>query len=86
MVEKYAEGLDVRFGHKVEQIRWGADGVTVACSNGVELQADAVIVTFSLGILKVRFHAFFCCNSGEMVFGAMSVCWAAGCFCLLGLG
>lgn len=46
-------GLDIRFGHCVNSIAWGESGVHVSCTNGASFQADAVIVTVSLGVLKV---------------------------------
>ena len=52
MAEILAEGADIRYGHMVSSIQWGADGVCVACSNGHAFHADAVIVTVSLGVLK----------------------------------
>lgn len=52
MAEILAEGLDIRYGHRVTSMRWSGDGVDVACSSGEEFHADAVIVTVSLGVLK----------------------------------
>jgi hypothetical protein len=46
--------LDIRFGHKVTGVEWGDGGVCVSCSNGVELEADAVLMTVSSGVLQVR--------------------------------
>ncbi len=37
----------------VDQICWGSTGVTVHCQGGEQIEADAVIVTVSLGVLKV---------------------------------
>lgn len=48
-----ASGLDVRYGAVVEKVQWGASGVTVTCADGRSFQADAAIVTVSLGVLKV---------------------------------
>ena len=48
-----AKGLDIRFHHRVSQIRWGQGGAVVHCENGSALPADAVICTLPLGILKV---------------------------------
>lgn len=53
LAEKLAEGLPIRPGVVVDQIQWGGDGVTVHCQGGEQIQADAVIVTVSLGVLKV---------------------------------
>ena len=54
LAEKLAEGLPIRHGAVVDQIHWGEAGVTLQCQGGEELQADAVIVTVSLGVLKVQ--------------------------------
>jgi hypothetical protein len=60
-----AEGLaaqlpDVRYGHAVRRIRWGAPGpVAISCANGTALEADAVVVTVSLGVLKAQQEALF---------------------------
>ena len=53
LAEKLAEGLPIRHGVVVDQIQWGGDGVTVHCQGGEQIQADAVIVAVSLGVLKV---------------------------------
>ena len=43
------------------EISWASDGVTVACANGQSFQADAVVMTVSLGVLKVRHsHEHLC--------------------------
>lgn len=56
-----AEGLDVRLGTVMTEISWASDGVTVACANGQSFQADAVVMTVSLGVLKVRHsHEHLC--------------------------
>lgn len=44
---------DVRLGCIVERINWGAKGVEIACRNGQVFEAEAAIVTVSLGVLKV---------------------------------
>ncbi|KAK9810120.1 hypothetical protein WJX72_005080 [[Myrmecia] bisecta] len=59
LAEVLAEGLDIRLGHAVQRISWGAEGVTVTCANGVVLEADAVIVTVSLGVLKASHEQLF---------------------------
>jgi monoamine oxidase len=51
LVESLAEGLDVRFGHVVERIEYGMDGVRVVTSQGT-IQGDAALVTLPLGVLK----------------------------------
>ena len=53
LAEKLAEGLPIRHGVVVDQIQWGGDGVTLHCQGGEQIKADAVIVTVSLGVLKV---------------------------------
>ncbi|PSC70494.1 spermine oxidase-like [Micractinium conductrix] len=63
-----AEGLaarvhDLRYGHAVQCIRWGGAGhagpVSIACANGAAVEADAVVVTVSLGVLKAQHKALF---------------------------
>jgi glycine/D-amino acid oxidase-like deaminating enzyme len=49
-----AEGLDISFGCVATKVTWGDDGVSVSCEDGRSFSADAVIVTVSLGVLKVR--------------------------------
>jgi phytoene dehydrogenase-like protein len=52
-----ADLVDVRLGCEVDSISWGSHGVEVAYRKGQNrqvLKADAVIVTVSLGVLKVR--------------------------------
>ncbi len=48
-----AEGLDVSFGCVATRVAWGDDGVTLTCEDGRTFAADALIVTVSLGVLKV---------------------------------
>lgn len=49
-----AEDLhDVRLNHRVAELDWEGDTVSVKCADGSEIQADYVIVTVSLGVLKV---------------------------------
>lgn len=54
LAEHMAVGLDVRYGAIVEKVQWGASGVTVICWDGRSFQADAAVVTVSLGVLKAR--------------------------------
>jgi hypothetical protein len=50
-----AEGLDIRFGSVVERIEWGSGAqACITCRDGTSHLADAVIITVSLGVLKVR--------------------------------
>lgn len=51
VVEHLAAGLDVRLGHEITEIAWGAEGVEVTTSRGV-IEGDRVIVTLPLGVLK----------------------------------
>lgn len=53
LAEHMAAGADIRYGAVVERIQWGASGVTVSCADGRSFQADAAVVTVSLGVLKV---------------------------------
>lgn len=53
IAEHFAEGLDIRFGQRAERVHYDASGVRVVCEGGAELRADAVVVTVSLGVLKV---------------------------------
>ena len=54
LAEKLAEGLPIKHGSVIERVDWGSEGVTVHCKGGEQCQADAVIVTVSLGVLKVQ--------------------------------
>ncbi|MGE8413795.1 MAG: flavin monoamine oxidase family protein [Pseudomonas sp.] len=51
LVDKMAEGLDLRFNHKVTRIQHDASGARVFTSHG-ELAADIAIVTLPLGVLQ----------------------------------
>jgi lysine-specific histone demethylase 1 len=50
--------LDVRFGHAVKSIRYRAESLdteasaTIECHNGEKVEADEVVLTSSLGVLK----------------------------------
>ncbi len=69
-------GLDVRTGHRVERIDAGSNGVTVRTDRG-DFQAEGVIVTLPLGVLKtgsVEFSPGFDARRREVVSGlAMGV-------------
>ncbi len=54
VAEHFAEGLDIRFGQRVQRVAYDGAGVRVTTEDGGELAADAVIVTVSLGVLKAR--------------------------------
>ena len=56
LAQRLAEGLDIRFNHVVDKIKYGSNGVTCTCSNGATFRADAVIVSVSVGVLKVHPH------------------------------
>ena len=53
VAEVMAEDLDIRFGSVVTSINYEGEGVFVRVASGEVLEADAVIVTVSLGVLKV---------------------------------
>lgn len=54
VAEAMAAGLDVRLRQEVVGIACGGSGVRVACKNGEVFDADAAIVTVSIGVLKVH--------------------------------
>lgn len=54
IAQSLSQSLDIRFEHRVSSIDWGSGGVSVTCTNGAEFEADAVIVTTSIGVLQVR--------------------------------
>ena len=70
IAEHFAEGLDIRFGHRLERICYDAAGVRLVCTDGSELSADAVIVTVSLGVLKVR---AVCCSALDVDYDICSL-------------
>ena len=47
-----AQGLDIRLGHAVSEIRWHTPRVSLRCENGARFDADHVIVAVPLGVLK----------------------------------
>jgi monoamine oxidase len=51
LVNGLAEGLDIKLNQIVEQISYGDDGVTVVTQQA-EFEADRVIITLPLGVLK----------------------------------
>ena len=51
LVDRLAEGLEIRFNHRVTGIRHDPSGVRVTTSHG-ELAGDIAIVTLPLGVLK----------------------------------
>lgn len=60
LAEKLAEGLPIRHGMTVDGIQWNSRGVIVQCQGGQQIEADAVIVTVSLGVLKVHSSSCAC--------------------------
>ncbi len=53
-----AEGLDIRLNTPVETIDWSGDGVRVTAAGGQVFEAERVLITLPLGVLKagrVRF-------------------------------
>jgi monoamine oxidase len=53
LVERYAEGLPVRLGARVQAIDWSGAGVTLDTSEG-RLRTRSAIVTVSVGVLKAE--------------------------------
>ena len=47
------QGLDIRFNSRVINVNWVQTPLRVECANGDTYEADHVIVTMSLGVLKV---------------------------------
>lgn len=47
-----AKGLTIKTGHSVTQVDWGKKGVRITCANGASFEADRVILTVPLGVLK----------------------------------
>lgn len=60
LAELLATGLDIRFDSPVVNIDWSNPScLTITLSNGQQLQADAVILTVSLGVLKAKYKTLF---------------------------
>lgn len=57
LVERLAEGLDVRLGCIVERVEYGGAGVRIAAA-GASFAADCAVVTLPLGVLKSAAVAF----------------------------
>jgi len=51
LVDKLASGLDVRFQHVVQQVKYDESGVQVVCDRAT-FQADHAVITLPLGVLK----------------------------------
>ena len=47
-----AKELTIKTGHSVTQVDWGKKSVRITCANGAKFDADRVIVTVPLGVLK----------------------------------
>lgn len=47
-----AEGLDIRLGHPVEVVRWGATGVELECPDGLVHRAAQAVVTVPVGVIQ----------------------------------
>ena len=69
--QAYASGLDIRFGKDVISVEIKSPEekdqstmddalghVKVVCKDGSIFRADAVVITTSLGVLKVRVHLY----------------------------
>ena len=58
-VEVLADGVDVRTGHPVERVAWReGEGATVHTQGGASFEADQVLVTLPLGVLKAGVVTF----------------------------
>lgn len=58
LVTAYADGLPVRFGDPVTEVRWGGPGVSVTTASGASLRAGHAIITVPTGVLaagRIRF-------------------------------
>jgi monoamine oxidase len=56
--EALAEGLDIRLNTPIDLVEWGGDSVRVRTVGGESFEADRVVITLPLGVLKagsVRF-------------------------------
>lgn len=51
VIQRLAEGLDIRLNQIVQSVEYGEDGVTVTTTQGV-FEADYAVITLPLGILK----------------------------------
>ena len=51
LINGLAQGLDIRFNELVREVSWSASGVRVTTTGGV-FEADRVVVTLPLGVLK----------------------------------
>ena len=51
IIDRMADGLNIKYGHVVNRISQSADGVMIATDQGV-IQCDQTVVTLPLGVLK----------------------------------
>lgn len=51
IIDRMADGLNIKYGHVVNKISQSADGVMIATDQGV-IQCDRTVVTLPLGVLK----------------------------------
>ena len=51
IIAELADGLDIRLGTPVSEVRWSASGVTLHTPDGA-FPSDAVVVTLPLGVLQ----------------------------------
>jgi spermine oxidase len=49
----------VQLGKEVTNVDWSGENITIACADGSSYQADHVIFTASLGVLKDRHATLF---------------------------
>jgi monoamine oxidase len=59
LLKLFAAGLDIRCGHVVDTIEYGANGVAVTLDSGVTFRAKYAVVTLPLGVLKSRSVTFW---------------------------
>ncbi|KAL6760582.1 hypothetical protein V8C86DRAFT_1075050 [Haematococcus lacustris] len=59
LAQLLAQGMDVRTGHCVSSIQYGAWGALVSCSNGAMFEAEVVLVTTSVGVLQAQHATLF---------------------------
>lgn len=52
LMNAIAEELDVQLEMPVQQIEWGTSGIRITTDNGEQFEADKLIVTLPLGVLK----------------------------------
>uniref|UniRef100_A0A7I5E8P2 SWIRM domain-containing protein n=1 Tax=Haemonchus contortus TaxID=6289 RepID=A0A7I5E8P2_HAECO len=61
LIDRLADGLDIRYDHEVTLVEWlrGKKSVTVSCRNGKKFNADKVLLALPLAVLqkhRVRFN------------------------------